>query len=129
MSASLAPRSRTLVEMAALSRPYIGPVTEYEPKATRKSWYKDPEGAARTLTGVLERLSGVRWAEEPLERELRALAGELGVGAGKVFQPLRLALTGVSASPGIFDVLLILGRERSVRRVERALSTIRSHVS
>ena len=129
MSAALAPRSRTLFEMAALSRPYIGPVTEYEPKAARKSWYKDPEGAVRTLTGVLERLSGVRWAEEPLERELRALAGELGVGAGKVFQPLRLALTGTSASPGIFDVLLILGRERSVGRVERALSTIRSHVS
>ena len=128
MSASLAPRSRTLFEMAALSRPYIGPVTEYEPKAARKSWYRDPEGAARTLNGVLERLSGVRWAEEPLERELRALAGELGVGAGKVFQPLRLALTGTSASPGIFDVLLILGRKRSVGRVERALSTIRSRL-
>ena len=89
----------------------------------------DPDGAARTLTGVLERLSEARWAEEPLERELRALAGELGVGAGKVFQPLRLALTGTSASPGIFDVLLILGRERSVRRVERALSMIRSRLS
>ena len=128
MSAALAPRSRTLFEMAALSRPYIGPVTEYEPKAARKSWYRDPEGAARTLTGVLERLSEVRWAEEPLESELRALASELGVGAGKVFQPLRLALTGTSASPGIFEVLLILGRKRSVRRVERALSTIRSRL-
>ena len=129
MSAALAPRSRTLFEMAALSRPYIGPVTEYEPKATRKSWYRDPEGAASALAGVLERLSEVRWAEEPLESELRALASELGVGAGKVFQPLRLALTGTSASPGIFEVLLILGRERSVGRVERALSTIRSQVS
>ncbi len=129
MSATLAPRSRTFSEMAALARPYIGPVTEYEPKAARKSWYGDPDGAARTLTGVLERLSEARWAEEPLERELRALAGELGVGAGKVFQPLRLALTGTSASPGIFDVLLILGRERSVRRVERALSMIRSRLS
>ena len=129
LCATLAPRSRTFSEMAALSRPYIGPVTEYEPKAARKSWYRDPDGAARTLTGVLERLSEARWAEEPLERELRGLAGELGVGAGRVFQPLRLALTGMSASPGIFDVLLILGRERSVRRVERALSTIRSRLS
>ncbi|MYJ67326.1 MAG: hypothetical protein F4087_02275, partial [Gemmatimonadetes bacterium] len=47
-----------------------------------------------------------------------------GGGAGKVFQPLRLALTGLPASPGIFDVLLILGRERSLGRVERAIEHI-----
>ena len=52
------------------------------------------------------------------------MAAERGVGAGKVFQPLRLALTGLPASPGIFDVLLILGRERSLRRVERAIAHI-----
>ena len=46
------------------------------------------------------------------------------MGAGKVFQPLRVALTGVAASPGIFDVLLILGRERSLARVARALDEI-----
>ena len=64
------------------------------------------------------------WEAEALEDTLRALAGELGVGAGKVFQPLRLALTGVPASPGIFDVLLILGRERSLGRVGRAVGRI-----
>ena len=46
------------------------------------------------------------------------------MGAGKVFQPLRVALTGVAASPGIFDVLLILGRDRSLRRLERAVGRI-----
>lgn len=124
MTSALVPRSRTLAEMAAMSRPYVGPVNEYDPKAARKIWYRDPKGAVATLSGVLERLSEVPWEAEALESELRALAGELGVGAGKVFQPLRLALTGLSASPGIFDVLLILGRERSVRRVERALGQI-----
>ena len=124
MALALAPRSRTFVEMARLARPYIGPVREYDAKAARKSWYRDPAGAVAVLEAVGDRLEAVRWDEGALEDALRGLAGELGVGAGKVFQPLRLALTGSGASPGIFDVLLILGRERSLRRVGRAVGRI-----
>ena len=124
MVTALAPRSRTLAEMARLARPYIGPVREYDAKAARKSWYRDPAGAVAILEAVGDRLAAVPWEAEALEDTLRALAGELGVGAGKVFQPLRLALTGVPASPGIFDVLLILGRERSLGRVGRAVGRI-----
>ncbi|MDE2874081.1 MAG: glutamate--tRNA ligase [Gemmatimonadota bacterium] len=126
MAAALAPRSRTFTEMARLSRPYIGPIRDYDPKATRKNWYRDPAATMRVLSAVRDRLTATPWEPDALESELRALAGELGVGAGKVFQPLRVALTGVAASPGIFDVLLILGRERSVGRVERALERIAS---
>ena len=126
MAAALAPRSRTFTEMARLSRPYIGPVREYDPKATRKNWYRDPTATTAVLSAVRDRLAATSWEPDALEHELRALAGELGVGAGKVFQPLRVALTGVAASPGIFDVLLILGRERSLGRVERALRRIAS---
>ena len=126
MAAALAPRSRTFTEMARLSRPYIGPVREYDPKATRKNWYRDPAATTRVLSAVRDRLAATSWEPDALENGLRALAGELGVGAGKVFQPLRVALTGVAASPGIFDVLLILGRERSLGRVERALRRIAS---
>ena len=50
----------------------------------------------------------------------------MGIGAGKLFQPLRLALTGSSASPGIFDVLLLLGRKRSLGRIGRAVNILRS---
>ena len=124
MVVALAPRSRTFTEMARLARPYIGPVREYDAKAARKSWYRDPQGAMGILKAVGDRLGAVPWKTEALEGTLRALAGELGVGAGKVFQPLRLALTGSGASPGIFDVLLILGRERSLRRVGRAVGRI-----
>ena len=124
MAAALAPRSRTFTEMARLSRPYIGPIRDYDPKATRKNWYRDPAATAGVLSAVRDRMAATPWEPDALETQLRALAGELGVGAGKVFQPLRVALTGVAASPGIFDVLLILGRERSVARVERALREI-----
>ena len=124
MAAALAPRSRTLAEMARQARPYVGALGGYEQKAARKIWYRDRVGTTELLAAVRERLDGTKWEAEALESSLRALAAERGVGAGKVFQPLRLALTGVSASPGIFDVLLILGRERSLARIERAVSHI-----
>jgi glutamyl-tRNA synthetase len=56
-----------------------------------------------------------------MEQALRSLAESRGVGAGKLFQPLRVALTGVTVSPGIFDVLALLGRERSLQRIDRAI--------
>ncbi|MDE2654422.1 MAG: glutamate--tRNA ligase [Gemmatimonadota bacterium] len=124
MAAALAPRSRTFAEMARLARPYVAPLEGYDAKAARKSWYRDRAGTAELLREVRDRLGGAAWEAEPLEAALRGLAAERGVGAGKVFQPLRLALTGLPASPGIFDVLLILGRERSLGRVERAIEHI-----
>ena len=124
MAAALAPRSRTFVEMARLARPYISPLDGYDGKAARKSWYRDRVGTVELLRALRARLAGAAWEAEPLEAALRGLAAERGVGAGKVFQPLRLALTGLPASPGIFDVLLILGRERSLGRVERAIAHI-----
>jgi glutamyl-tRNA synthetase len=55
-----------------------------------------------------------------MERALRELAEERGVAAGKVFQPLRVALTGMSASPGIFEVLVMMGRTLALRRLDSA---------
>ena len=57
-----------------------------------------------------------------LEEALRGLAETEGLGAGKVMQPLRVALVGVAASPGMFDVLQLLGRDRSLARIDAALA-------
>ena len=51
---------------------------------------------------------------------LRQLAEAKGVGGGKIFQPLRVALTGLTVSPGIFDVMVLLGRERTLARIASA---------
>jgi glutamyl-tRNA synthetase len=61
-----------------------------------------------------------------MEDALRARAEERGVGAGKMFQPLRVALTGLTVSAGIFDVLALLGRERSLERIDDALNYLRA---
>ncbi len=74
---------------------------------------------ARALLGqVHQRLATAGdWALESLEAELKAMAGELGLGLGKLAQPLRAALTGQTTSPGIFDVLVLLGRDESLARI------------
>ena len=74
---------------------------------------------ARALLGRIQgRLSGENgWTSEGLEASLKSMAEEIGLGLGKLAQPLRAALTGQTTSPGIFDVLTLLGREESLARI------------
>jgi glutamyl-tRNA synthetase len=74
--------------------------------------------ARKMLAALRQALAAVpRWEVEPLEAAVRACAEEAGVKLGVAAQPLRAALTGRSTSPGIFDVLTVLGREESLARV------------
>jgi glutamyl-tRNA synthetase len=57
------------------------------------------------------------WTSEGLEASLKTMAQDLGLGLGKLAQPLRAALTGQTTSPGIFDVLVLLGRNESLARI------------
>ncbi len=74
---------------------------------------------ARILLGTIEtRLRPIAdWTTAALEASLKAMAEELGLGLGKLAQPLRAALTGQTTSPGIFDVLVLLGRNESLARI------------
>ena len=58
------------------------------------------------------------------EHALRALAESRGISAGKLIHPLRVALTGRAASPPIFDVAVALGKEKTVRRLERLIARL-----
>ena len=60
----------------------------------------------------------IDWTSEALEANLKTMAEELGLGLGKLAQPLRAALTGQTTSPGIFDVLVLLGKEESLARID-----------
>ena len=117
----LKPRSRTLEDLASQAVPYLAEKVEYEEKAVKKHWAKDPSAAVQRLERLRDILAGIPWEHDALESGIRGLAEELGVGAGKVIHPLRLAITGLGGSPGIFDVLLLLGRERTLQRIDRAL--------
>jgi glutamyl/glutaminyl-tRNA synthetase len=60
-----------------------------------------------------------------MEAAVRGLADQEGVAAGKLIHPLRVALTGAAASPGIFDISVLLGRQEVLRRIGRAVETLR----
>jgi glutamyl-tRNA synthetase len=75
--------------------------------------------AKALLARIAERLRGEQdWTTAALEANLKAYAEEQGLGLGKLAQPLRAALTGQTTSPGIFDVLALLGRDESLARIE-----------
>ena len=119
-------RSRTVDEIAAQATPYVRDELDFEEKAVAKHWAKDPAAAEERMKGLLAVLEGCAWSEEALEDEIRGLAAEMGVGAGKVIHPLRVALTGQMSSPGIFEVLVLLGRERTLERIRQGVDAVRA---
>jgi len=78
----------------------------------------DAEARARMAQISVRLSSESDWTIEALEANLKAYAEELDLGLGKLAQPLRAALTGQTTSPGIFDVLVLLGREESLARID-----------
>jgi len=81
------------------------------------------DGAAERLVRTREALVGVEpFAEPEIEVALRALVEELGAKPGEVFQPVRLAISGTSISPGIFESVALLGREETLARIDAALA-------
>ena len=122
-------RARTVDDIVAQAAPYFLDAIAYNPDAVAKQW-KDRAFTFASLQGIRDALAALpAWEAEAMEAESRALAVRMGLGdkAGKLFQPLRVALTGESASPGIFDVLAILGRERSLARLDAALAFTGPH--
>jgi len=83
------------------------------------------QGLAEPLQALLDKLEGlVDWSPEALQATVQATADDLAIGFGKIGMPLRVALMGHGQSPGIDQTLWLMGRERSVSRIRRALAWI-----
>ena len=118
------PRARTIRDVARQAAPFFAESVKYDEAAVRRHW-KNPADVIPRLTAVQRLIrESEPFDEATLEIDLRELAEAQGVGAGKLIHPLRVALMGVAASPGIFEVLVALGRERSLRRIEAAIGLI-----
>jgi glutamyl-tRNA synthetase len=79
------------------------------------------------MLGALEALPD--WQPQALDEAVRGAAAELEVGMGKVAQPLRVALAGSAVSPSIDKTLWLIGRERSLARIENALAYVRERAA
>jgi glutamyl-tRNA synthetase len=114
-------RAKTLKEMAANSRFFFVERIELDPKAASK--HLAGEGLV-TLAKVRERLGSlVDWNAAAIHDALNQLAVEAQSGLGKIAQPVRVAVTGTAVSPPIDATLALLGRERSLARLDAALTS------
>jgi len=107
-------RAKTLVELIQ-SAEYL--VAERPLELTEKARAQIDDEARKYLSDLAFRLSDCSWNVEALENVVRQYADENDLKLGKIAQPLRAALTGTTTSPGIFDVLLALGRQESLARI------------
>ncbi|MCK5931132.1 MAG: glutamate--tRNA ligase [Fulvimarina manganoxydans] len=114
--AGLKERAKTLVELTdSATYLFADRPLALEDKAANAL----ADGGRETIAGVLPKLEAVEtWEAASLEAAVRAHAEETGVKLGKIAQPLRAASTGRSVSPGVFDVLAVLGREESLARLK-----------
>ena len=112
-------RTKLLPEAGEQARFLFADFEEYDETSWQKVMAK--EGVADVLDAGLTALEGLgEWSADAVEAALRALPEQLGIGAGKTFQPLRVAVTGSSVSPPLFESIAALGRQRSLERVRRA---------
>lgn len=115
-------RVKTINELADAIRYVFEDFEDYDPKAAKKVL---KPAAQEPLQLLLERLSQLEeWRAESIHEVIRAITEELDVGMGKVGQPLRVATTGGSFSPPIDLTVEMIGRDRSLRRLEAAIRWI-----
>jgi glutamyl-tRNA synthetase len=117
---TLQPRSKTLVEMAKAAHFYYTDPITYEEKAARKFLKAAALAPLALLTAKLKTLES--FEEKALETVFKAVMEETGLKLGKIAQPVRVALTGTTVSPGIFEVIAVLGRDKVIARLEAAIA-------
>ncbi|MDR2876903.1 MAG: glutamate--tRNA ligase [Chromatiales bacterium] len=115
-------RAKTLKEMAEISAFFYRDFDNYEADAARKHLTADAQAPLARMRAALATLED--WSAAPLHAVLVTVAEELGLKLGKVAQPLRVAVCGRAASPGIDVTLALLGRATTLRRIDRALALI-----
>ena len=119
-------RAKTLVEMAEISAFFYRDFDEFEQKAARKHL---KAAAQEPLQQVREQLAVLdEWDGEKLHQVVVDVAESLSLNMGKVAQPLRVAIVGRAASPGIDVTLQLVGREACLRRIDKALAWINKRV-
>jgi glutamyl-tRNA synthetase len=116
-------RYRTTQDFATLGRPYFSDEFVYEPGAVKKN-LKD-QRLKELLPGLADRLASIdEFTHDATESALRAYSEEQGVKAGLLINAARTALTGQAVGPGMFDIMVTLGRERTIERLRRAVDLV-----
>ena len=114
----LRPRAKRLTDFVDLARPFLADSVEYEPDAIQKHLSgQDLGGHVAALAAALRNVDP--FDEPHVEKTVRGLAADRGMKAGNLIHATRVAATGRATSPGLFEVLVLLGRMRTVERLEQ----------
>jgi len=119
---TLVERSKTLAEMADSALFYFSANIVYEEATAKKFLNAESAAILHHITKQLEALN--TFGEKELEGVFKSAMEQTGLKLGKVAQPVRVALTGKTASPGIFEILHVLGKKRTVERLMSAIALI-----
>ena len=119
---ALRDRVQTLKDMAERAAVWFGPLQHYDETAVAKHL---KAGADAPLRDAQARLSALpEWTVEGINEALHGTAEALGLGMGKVAQPMRVAITGTQVSPDISHTVYLAGREEALRRIEAAIARV-----
>ncbi|HVH67620.1 MAG TPA: glutamate--tRNA ligase [Gemmatimonadales bacterium] len=118
--AAVKTRSRTTIDVARQVAVRLDAKQVVFDEKAKKEIGKDPAGYRSSLEASLAELRTADWTPEALEKTLRALADKQGVAAGKVFQPIRIALTGGTVSEPVNELLFVVGKEAALERLQAA---------
>ncbi|MEK9172727.1 MAG: glutamate--tRNA ligase [Nitrospirota bacterium] len=116
---ALRERAQTLVEMADKAAPFFQESVIMDQEAAKKFLTVAVRPAFARLVAVLDQTSV--FEHDALEQGFKSVLAETGLSMGKLAQPVRVALTGGTVSPGIFDVMVLLGRDRTLARLKKAI--------
>lgn len=119
-----AARAKTLVELAEISAFFYRDFDDYDQAAAKKHLRPVAREPLERLRAAFELMAYEDWTLDELKRVVERVAAELEVAMGKVAQPLRVAIVGRAASPGIDETLLLVGKDATLRRIDRALGVI-----
>jgi glutamyl-tRNA synthetase len=119
---TLKERSKTLLELAASLRYYIAEEVMFDEKAKKKFLNENSRDLLAELKDGLAAMEN--FSEEEIEKLFKAIVDKHEVKLGKLAQPVRVALTGGTQSPGIFEVIDVIGKDNTLKRLNKAVESI-----
>jgi glutamyl-tRNA synthetase len=121
---TLQPRAHKLTEMADAMKFYMVDEVDIDPAAAKKFLAPENRPAIEKIMAALQSME--TFDENGLEAVFGRVVEELGIKLGKIAQPVRVALTGATVSPGLFEIIDVLGKDTALRRLTRALQIMSS---
>jgi glutamyl-tRNA synthetase len=121
--ALLRPRAKRLTEFVDQIRPFFVEPADYDPEGVKK--HLSTPGTGEHLRALHQAYAALSdWSEGPLEKALRDLAEQRTIKAGMLIQGTRIAMTGRMVSPGLFEMVVLIGRESALRRLDKMAAVL-----